>query len=66
VGFVVDKVAPGLVFPSTSVSLANSHSTIIYHLWLEKWANNGRHTKSTPAKKLKKKKISTILVNRLR
>jgi hypothetical protein len=52
VGFVVDKVALGQV-PSTSLSLANLHSTncstvtIIYHLGLVQQVSSGRSTERT-------------------
>jgi hypothetical protein len=56
--FVMDKVALGQVFPSTSVSPANLHSinfsTITYHLGLVQYDSSGRSTQS-PTAQIKKK-----------
>jgi hypothetical protein len=64
VGFVVDKVALGQVFFSTSVSPANSHSTdcstiiIIYHLGLVQQAKQYQVDPVSPHERKKPNDVS--------
>jgi hypothetical protein len=41
VGFVVDKVAVGLIYPSSSVYLCQYHSTVIPYSYIALGINNG-------------------------